>query len=90
MESVLQSGSSATERCSSAVAALCPGGQIHHVQSLQPVIKLLRGATAFIRNRDFFGGGLRYIPHPSCCSKGRRLNECPASEDLSSSFVDLP
>lgn len=47
-------------------------GQIHRVQPLQPLIKLLKGATAFIKNRDITqctilsSFSLLRVPHPSC------------------------
>lgn len=45
-------------------------GQNHRVQPLQPLIKLLRRATAFIENIIF----VLHIPRPSCY-KGRKLDE---------------
>lgn len=37
-------------------------GQIHHVQSLQPIIKLLKGAMAFIKRRGFLASSVVHAP----------------------------
>lgn len=62
------------------LSQVCAWGQIHRVQPPRPLIKLLKGATAFIKSIDItycatvsppFASSI--FPSP-CCNEGKQLN----------------